>query len=151
MIGPQVERNVTLKAAANRKLSIYHKPRPYSISVLGMNSQRGSESSTITRPGGVHQSPNSFFASRNASAANTLGHMASKPFTARELSADGRVGSQAQFIPMGPQTNFMLKKQNEESKLLKQVISRLCEKLKDYQKQFSSNKSMLAAEQEQVD
>lgn len=36
-------------------------------------------------------------------------------------------------------------------RLLKQVIQRLCGKLKDYQKQFGSNKSLLAAEQAQVD
>ena len=45
----------------------------------------------------------------------------------------------------------MLKKQNDEVRLLKQVVQRLCVKLKDYQKQFNSNKSLLATEQAQVD
>ena len=53
---------------------------------------------------------------------------------------------QAQLLVGGPQTNFMHKKQTEEVRLLKQVVQRLCTKLKDYQKQFNSNKSLLASE-----
>ena len=45
----------------------------------------------------------------------------------------------------------MHKKQSEEVRLLKQVVQRLCTKLKDYQKQFNSNKSLLAGEQAQID
>ena len=49
------------------------------------------------------------------------------------------------------QTNYMVKKQNEEVRQLKQVISKLCNKLKDYQKEFISNKSILATEQASLD
>ena len=42
-------------------------------------------------------------------------------------------------------------KQQEEVKLLKQVITSLCEKLRTYQAQFGSNKSFLAKEQQDVD
>lgn len=45
----------------------------------------------------------------------------------------------------------MQKKQQDEVRLLKQVIQRLCSKLKDYQKQFNSNKALLATEQAQVE
>ena len=55
------------------------------------------------------------------------------------------------MLGTGAQSNFMLKKQNAENKQLKTVISRLCDKLKDYQKQFISNKSSLAEEQAQID
>lgn len=56
-----------------------------------MNSQRsGSDGSTINRMN-LNQSPGghaaSFFASRNASAANTMGHLASKNFNPSMLSA----------------------------------------------------------------
>ena len=48
--------------------------------------------------------------------------------------------------------NFMVQKQAEETKLLKQVIQSLCTKLGEYQKQFiSNNKSLLASEQAHVD
>ena len=49
------------------------------------------------------------------------------------------------------QTNYMVKKKNEEVRQLKQVISKLCNKLKDYQKEFISNKSILATEQASLD
>ena len=45
----------------------------------------------------------------------------------------------------------MVKKQNDEVRLLKQVVAKLCDKLKDYQKQLSSNKSLLAQEQASVE
>ena len=80
-----------------------------------------------------------------------MGHLASKQFNPSMLSA-GQNPSQAQLLLAGgPQTNFMHKKQSEEVHLLKQVVQRLCTKLKDYQKQFNSNKSLLAGEQAQID
>jgi len=70
-----------------------------------MNSHRsGSDGSTINRmnlnqsPGVVGQHTSaSFFASRNASAAHTMGHLASKQFNPSMLSA-GQNPSQAHLL-----------------------------------------------------
>ena len=45
------------------------------------------------------------------------------------------------------QSSYISKQQHEEVHLLKNVITKLCEKLKDYQKEFKSNKPFLAKEQ----
>ena len=72
-----------------------------------------------------------------------MGHHASK-FHTGNLSSPSK---HPMMLGTGAQGNFMLKKQNAENRQLKSVIASLCEKLKDYQKQFISNKSALAEEQ----
>ena len=93
-LGPQIERNVTLKAAANR-----------------MNSGRGSgsESSTLNRATGQSPNAGTFFASRNAGSggANTLGHMASKQFMTGDKMGSPGPGQNNMYAVGVPQNNFM--------------------------------------------
>jgi len=50
-------------------------------------------------------------------------------------------------LPPSGQPSFIAKQQQDEVRLLKHVVTALCEKLKDYQKEFKSNKTFLAKEQ----
>ena len=57
---------------------------------------------------------------------------------------------QSKFIQPG-QSTFMQTRQQEEVQLLKHVITKLCDKLREYQSEFGSKKNFLAKEQQEVD
>ena len=105
-------------------------------------SARGSESSTITRDQRQGLSPgrggsqSQLFATRInvPSAANTIGHYAAGSKISAGLLTGGQSHLNAMHGGLPPNNQFMLKRQANENKLLKEVVARLCEKLKDYQK-----------------